>query len=437
MKRRITRALAAATALATLSSTGARADDVTLTYAMWDANQAPVYRQCAERFMSAHPGVRIEIKQDSWDNYWTTLSTGFVSGTAPDVFVNHLSRFPEFLANGVMVDLTDRIAADKVDMKAYIPGLAETWNKDGRQWGLPKDWDTIALVYNKKMLADAGLKAEDLQNLDWNPKDGGSFEKALARLTVDASGKRGDEAGFDKSKVASYGWATSSSDGYGQNQWSFLAASNGFRPIDEAWGTHYNYDSPALAETLTWLRDLAREKGFALGQEQTGKLQATALFSAGKAAIVPDGSWNIASYRDSGVEFGFAPLPKGPEGRKSMFNGLADSIWSGSAHPDEAWEWVKYLGGSECQTLVGQAGIVFPARPEGTAAADAAHKGKGLDVSAFVDLAKPDTTFAFPISDHGSEIFAILTAAVEEVLLGRGDPATVLKNANDQANALF
>jgi hypothetical protein len=38
------------------------------------------------------------------------------------------------------------------------------------------------------------------------------------------------------------------------------------------------------------------------------------------------------------------PVAKGPDGRKSMFNGLADSIWIGSKHKAEAWKWVKFLG---------------------------------------------------------------------------------------------
>lgn len=438
MRKNLTGVLAAATALTTLASSFARAEEVTLNYAMWDANQAPVYRQCADKFEAENPGIKINIKQDSWDNYWTTLSTSFVAGTAPDVFVNHLSRFPEFLANGVMDDLSERIAADKVDMKAYLPGLAESWNKDDRQYGLPKDWDTIALVYNKKMVTDAGVSEEELRNLTWNPKDGGSLEKVVARLSVDQNGKRGNEAGFDKSRVAVYGWATNTVDGYGQTQWSFLAVSDGFKPIDKPWGKQYGYDSPALADTLTWIRDLALKKGYALSQEQTGRLNATAIFAAGKAAIVPDGSWNISSYRDtSKAEFGFAPLPQGPEGRRSMFNGLSDSIWSGSQHKDEAWKWVKYLGGSDCQTIVGKSGVVFPARPEAAKAAEEAHKAKGLDVSAFVQLATPETTFPFPISDRASEISAILTTAIENVLLGKGDPAAILKEANDQANGML
>jgi multiple sugar transport system substrate-binding protein len=437
MKSFLKSGLIATTALMSVAS-GARAADVTLAYWMWDGNQSPVYRQCADKFEAANPGIKIKITQDGWDNYWTTLTTGFVSGSAPDVFVNHLSRFPEFLANGVMVDVTDRIAKDKVDMKAYLPGLAESWNKDGKQWGLPKDWDTIALVYNKKMLADAGVTEDELRNADWNPDNGGSFEKILAKLTVDGSGKHGGEAGFDKAKVATYAWATNPIDGYGQNQWSFLAASAGFKAIDKPWGTKYAYDSAPLVKTLTWLRDLGLQKGYAISEQNIGKLNASALFSAGKVAIVPDGSWMISSYRDTTkFEFGFAPLPKGPEGRKSMFNGLADSIWTGSKHPDEAWKWVKYLGSAECQAIVGNAGVVFPARPEAAKLAEAAHKAKGFDVSAFTMLATPETTFPFPISDHGNEISAILRTALQNVMLNKGDPAKILKAANDEVNGMF
>ena len=178
-------ALLACTAVTMMGAAPARAADVTVEYWMWDGNQAPIYRQCADRFEADNPGIKIHITQDSWDNYWTTLNTAFVAGTAPDVFVNHITRFPEFLANDILADLTPRIAADTYDMGSYLPGLAENWNKDAHQWGLPKDWDTVALVYNKAMLADAGVTEDEMRDLDWNPENGGSFGKVVARLTVD------------------------------------------------------------------------------------------------------------------------------------------------------------------------------------------------------------------------------------------------------------
>jgi multiple sugar transport system substrate-binding protein len=434
---RLATLLASATALSVLLSGVARAEDVTISYWMWDGNQSPEYQKCADKFQAANPGIKIDIKQEGWDNYWTNLTTGFVSGTAPDVFVNHLSRFPEFLSNDVMVNITDRIAADKTDMKGYIPGLAESWNKDGQQYGLPKDWDTVALVYNKAMTKAAGVTDEEMMNLDWNPKDGGSFGKVLAKLSVDAAGKHGNEEGFDKSNIATYGMVSNRKGDYGQTEWSWLAVSNGFKYIDKSWGSKFSYDDPKLAEAMDWFRGEVAA-GHHVSQEEAGKIGGSSLFFAGKGAISPDGSWMIRGYKDgSKFDIGFAPVPKGPEGRRSMFNGLADSIWTGSKHPDEAWKWVQYLGTSECQTMVGNAAVVFPARPEAVEAAVAAHKANGLDVTAFKMLATPETTFPFPIADHGNEVSSILNAAMDKVMLGDGATAEVLKTANDEVNALF
>lgn len=438
MKKIIANLLTVTTLTGALAPAAA-AEPVEIKYWMWDGNQSPVYRKCADKFEAANPDIKITIKQDGWDNYWSTLTTGFVSGTAPDVFVNHVSQLPEFLANGVILDLTDRIAAANMDVNVYIPGLAEIWNKDGKQWGLPKDWDTIAFFYNKDMVKAAGVSEDELRNLTWNPKDGGTFQQVVAKLSVDKNGKHGNEAGYDAKTVSVYGFATDAMDlGYGQTQWSFFAASNGVKFIDQPWGTKYLYADPKLAETMTWFRDLALKDGFSVPQEQASNLYAVALFSAGKAAIVPDGSWNISSYRDTvKFPFGIAPLAVGPEGRRSMFNGVADSIWSGSQHPDEAWKWVKYLGSSECQSIVGKSGVVFPARPEAAKLAEDAHKAEGIDVSAYTLVAKPETTFSYPISDRGGEIKAILDSAISKILLDQGEPAAILKSANDEVNALF
>lgn len=424
-------------ALMATTMLGSAAQAQEISYWMWDGNQAPVYQQCADAFTAKNPGITVKITQNGWDNYWTSLTTGFISGAAPDVFVNHVSRYPEFLTNAVMVDLAPKIAADGYDMTGFLPGLAETWAKDG-QWGLPKDWDTIAVIYNTEKLAEAGLTAADMQNLTWNPQDGGTWEQTIAKLTVDGAGKRGNEEGFDKATVATYGYVNSPLSAFGQTEWSYLAVSNGFSYIDKAWGSKYFIDNPKLAETLTWLRDLSGVKGFMPSQEMSGKLGGSTLMASGQGAMVTDGSWMIGWYLENMPgKVGFAPLPAGPDGRKSMFNGLADSIWSGSKNQDAAWEWVKFLGTSECQTIVGKSGVVFPARPEGVDATIATRAAQGVDLAAFTALATPETTFAFPMTDFGAEISTIMKVALDNIMLGQGDPAELLKAANDKINGLF
>jgi multiple sugar transport system substrate-binding protein len=121
-----------------------------------------------------------------------------------------------------------------------------------------------------------------------------------------------------------------------------------------------------------------------------------------------------------------------------MFNGLADSIWVGSKHQEEAWKWVKFLASAEAQKIVGSFGVVFPAVPEGTELAKEAMAKKGLDVSSYVSEANdPNATFLFPITDHATDVQRIMREAFDSILLNGDDPAKTLKSANDQVNALF
>lgn len=411
-----------------------------IQYWMWDANQLPVYQKCADAFTQANPDVTVKLSQFGWDDYWTKVTTGFVSGTAPDVFVDHLSKYPEFVKNGQLVALDEQVAADGVATDIYQPGLAELWvAEDGKRYGLPKDWDTIALFYNQGMTDAAGLTKEQMDTLEWNPVDGGTYEEAIAKLSVDANGVHGNEPGFDKSNVKTYGLALTESGGSnGQTQWSMYTGSNDWEFTNkETWGNEYNYDDPKFQETIGWWRSLI-DKGYMPPLEKTVGASGTEQFGAGNYAMITEGSWNTNSLTSTqGVEVGIAPTPIGPSGqRASMFNGLADSIWTGSKNQAAAWKWVKFLGSSECQDIVGESAVVFPAIPSGTAKAEAAFEAKGIDVTPFTVQVEDKTTFLFPITDNAAAIQQIMKPAMDNVMNFSAEPSS-LTDANDQVNALF
>jgi multiple sugar transport system substrate-binding protein len=410
----------------------------TIRYMLWDTNQMPPYLQCAADF-EAQTGIKVEIEQLGWGDYWTTIQTGFVSGETPDVFTNHLAKYPEFVELGQLVDLQPWVEAEAIATDVYYEGLADLWTKDGGRYGLPKDWDTIAVIYNADALAAAGVSVEELNNATWNPTDGGSFENIIARLTLDSAGRNGLDPAFDANNIVQYGFTTQFGGGaYGQTEWSWLTASNGFTFNNGVWGDEYYYDDPRLAEALSWLTGLWLEKPYSPSFEDQNALGRTALFQAGTIAMTTDGSWMIGTYLGAPFEVGFARLPIGPEGRKSMFNGLADSIWIGTDHPDESWAWVKYLASLECQNIVGASGVVFPAIPAATALSLQVREAAGVDVSAFtLQAGEEGGTFLFPITDYGAQINTIMTEAIESIGLGLGDPAEILRRANREVNDLF
>ena len=417
----------------------ASAEAVTIRYALWDSAQQPAYEACATAFTAANPDIIVNVEQFGWDDYWNSIQTGFVSGDAPDVFTDHLAKFPEFAVKEQILDIQPFVDADGVDMGQYITGLADLWVRQGKRYGLPKDWDTIAVVYNREMLDAAGIDPAIMADWSWNPVDGGTFEETVAMLTLDANGNNGLSPDFDKENVVQYGFIHQGSGGFsGQTQWSHFAASNGFEFTDGPWTTQYYYDNPALAETLDWYVSLI-EKGFAPPLADVTSLGPQQLVISGQGAMTTDGSWQIGNYVDnSSFEVGFGKLPVGPEGRKSMFNGLADSIYVGTEHPDEAWQWVKFAASPECANIVGDSGVVFPAIQSGVERTLAVREAQGIDVTAFTDEAlDPEGTFLFPITDNGAEIAAIMDPVMDSIVLGEVDAATALQEANEQVNALF
>ena len=438
------RTLAVAAAAAVLAGCGGNdastTGDVTLRYTLWVDAQLPAYQKCADGFHAKHPKVTVKLSQTAWGQYWQNLTTQLVSGTAPDVFTDSVAYYPEYSKNGQILDIEPYVKRDRVDLGRYRAGLPELWVRDGKRFGLPKDWDTIALIVNTDLLAEAGVDPATLSNLSWNPTDGGEFERLVARLTVDADGRRGDQPGFDRSRVKTRGLVVDLAAGaMGQTSWGNFAVSNGFTFTDKnPFGTKYQYDDRRFVDTIAWFNGL-QGKGFIGRYDQRSSLGTDAVLESGSAAIGITGSWMAKTYLASTKrKYAFVPLPVGPAGRKSAINGLSDAIYAGTKHKEEAWEWVKYLASADCQDVVAGEAVVFPAITTSTALALTAFQQRRQDVHVFVDTATaPGGTFLLPLTDHSGQVGEIVQTALDTVWLGQASPADALRKANADVNALF
>jgi multiple sugar transport system substrate-binding protein len=441
------RSVAAAVAAAALvvgvsacsPSSGGSSGDVTLQYWMWDDTQVPAYQKCADQFHEENPNISIKISQAAWSQYWTNLTTQMAAGSAPDVFVDQASYYPQFVEDKQILDIQPNVEEDDVDLSQYVDGMADLWKVDDARYGLPKDWDTMGLVYNKAALQAAGVDESALSELTWNPDDGGSFEQLIAALSVDKSGHNGLDPAFDKSSVQVYGFLPEWADGsQGQNGWGNFAHSNGWTYADKnPFGTEFNYSDPKLVETIDWMAGLS-DKGYAPKLDAQSTLARSEVLTSGVGALTTLGSFNLSAYEDTTDQYGFAPLPIGPEGRQSAINGLSDAIYAGTPHKEEAWKWVKYLASADCQDAVAETGVVFPAIKEASEKAAQVREEAGLNAQPFLEEQQAeDGTFIIPISLNGTQISQIVQDAIQSVALGSQDAETALTAANDQVNALF
>ncbi|HOA55651.1 MAG: extracellular solute-binding protein [Acetivibrionales bacterium] len=135
---------------------------MTITYGLWDSNQAVGFEKMAAEFMQANRDIKIEIQLNGWSDYWTALDAAATAGTLPDTFWMHSNNFYRYASNEMMMTLDSFIdSSDKIDLNNYPEGLVTLYNFNNKQYCVPKDFDTIGLWYNKTMFDEAGLDYPD------------------------------------------------------------------------------------------------------------------------------------------------------------------------------------------------------------------------------------------------------------------------------------
>lgn len=413
----------AAVVSACSSGTGGGSGSKTLNWWTWDDKQAAAYKVCATDFEKANPGVTVKISQYNVTDYFTKLTAGFVGGNAPDAFQNSVQFFQAYASQHQLMPLDDFIGKDKFDLSRFSVGV-DAWKfTDGKQYALPLDWAATGVYYNADMLTKAGYSVNDVNNLTWNPDDGGTFGKVVAHLTLDDKGRRGDQPGFDKSHVKTYGLGEmAAKDFIGQTTWSSFVSTTGWRLGDKSnWPTVFNYADPRFVKTMDWVKSL-EDKGYApkIGQF-TSSVSDVDLLSSGKVALETGGSWEASTFaKIPNVKVGIAPTVKGPNGTRSVLsNSNGNNIWAGTKNPDLAWKWVSYMGSEACQSKASTTGTFFPSIPASMDASAQALKAQGVDLSVFTDMLKDKVLYPSPVYGNGAAIQDAIEPQFEAYFAGQ------------------
>ena len=132
-------------------------ENVTLTFAFWDTNQEPGMKAIAEADMAEHPNVTIEVQVTPWSEYWTKLEASAMGGAMPDVFWMHSNQFFKYVTANTLLSLDSL----NYDYTPYPEGVTSLYTYEGTHYAIPKDYDTIALVYTKEIFDNAGVAYPD------------------------------------------------------------------------------------------------------------------------------------------------------------------------------------------------------------------------------------------------------------------------------------
>lgn len=315
---------------------------------IWDSMQKDGIETICNEW-SATSGIPVNVEVVNWDSYWTLLEAGVSGGEMPDVFWSHSNYIQKYMDAEVLLPLNDYIEKDEtMDLNNFFPDIVELYtNDDGTHYAIPKDYDTIALFYNKKMFDDAGLSYPDDT---WTWED--LYENAK-QLTKEDGSQYGIGINTDLNQESYY---------------NIIYSYGGYVISDDH--KKSGMDDPKTIEAMEmWGKVI---KDCMPPQTTLAEADATDLFTSGVTAMQLAGSWRIASLKsfDEASDWAVAQIPycdqngngQCDEGeRVSIYNGLGWAAPADCADPDAAYSLISYLCSKEGQTRQAELGVTMSA----------------------------------------------------------------------------
>ncbi len=336
--------------------------DVKLSVSIWDENQRAGIQSIIDDFV-AETGIQAEIQVINWENYWTQLSAGASGGQLPDVFWMHSNEAQRYMENNLLLDLDSYVeGSDLIDLGNYPSDITTLYQSNGKQYAIPKDIDTIALWYNKKLFDEAKLSYPD-DTWTWDTL----YENAV-KLTDKDAGIYGIAIMPDNNQAGYY---------------NVIYDYGGYIINDDK--TKSGYDDPKTVEAMKFVAKLVEDCNPPMNILTENKEDG--LFTSGKAAMILQGSWMLPVYKDNEYtkeNADIAVLPKYGDKRVSIYNGLGWAAAANTEHPEEAWKLIEYFGSEKAQKKQAELGVTMSAY-KGTS--DAWTKSTDLfNLQAYLDM---------------------------------------------------
>jgi raffinose/stachyose/melibiose transport system substrate-binding protein len=311
------------------SGDGSGGDGTTLTVWSWRTEDVKAYEKIFDVYEESHPDVTVEFKAFKNDEYDTVLQTGLAEKGGPDVAqLRAYGGLQPLVEAGRLVPLDGKVeGTDAFDEALLESARGRT---DGKLYGVPFGTQTLQVFYNKKVFAEHDLEPPQT----WD-------EMVSAAKTLDQAG------------VVPF--ATT-----GKDSWmlpivhdTFGAARYGGQKFaDQVLAGEADFTDEDYVESLTLVDRLAPY--FPDDVNGVSYTDAQVLFTTGKAAMYPGGSFELGFFRSQApdLEMGVfeVPPPPGSVLDEAVTPGWVDGSYGvskRSTHEEEAVELVEWMATKE------------------------------------------------------------------------------------------
>lgn len=255
------------------------------TLVIWaDENRAQILQGLADQ-VSADLGITLEVVEQDFGGIRDQLTVAGPVGEGPDVLLGAHDWLGQLVTNGAVAPINlDSVAEN------FLPFTIAAFNYDGVQYGMPLNFENIALVRNVDLVATAPATWQEVRTIaeEFAATEGGPYAFAV----------QSGDAYHHYPILTAFGGYT-----FGINE------NGSYNPAD------VGFNSEGGLAAAQWLSDMYKDGLMPI----VGGNEILPLFESGELAMWMTGPWSSADLTASGINYSIDPLP-GAEG------GLANGI---------------------------------------------------------------------------------------------------------------
>jgi|PersoiStandDraft_1058852.scaffolds.fasta_scaffold18991_2 raffinose/stachyose/melibiose transport system substrate-binding protein len=303
------------------TSASSGAAESTVSFFSWDTQ--PTMQPVIDGFEKANPGIKVDFSYSPpVTQYVSTLQTRLRSGTASDVFIITAENKLDLMGKNLVKDLSKEPFMSNIAQAAK-----DTYTKDGATYGAAVASWGGGILYNKDLLAKAGITTE--------PKTWSEFLADGAKL-----------------KAAGITPFLEPGDGITVTLAALLGIKNkqlGGSMDADIWAKKQTFASTWTDPLTTWSQLFSTGMETSAAAGLTGD-QVMAEFEKGDVAMIGTGSWALGTIKTAAptLNVSFEAVP-GTDGTLYWVGAVSPgyAINAKAQHPVAAEKFVEYLQSKE------------------------------------------------------------------------------------------
>ena len=383
-------------------NTGAATGTITIWAMGAEGDKLP---QLAKAFVTANPGVKINVTAIPWDSAHDKFTTAIAANKTPDAAMVGTTWMGEFAGLGAL-DPTP----GSIDQSVFFEGANETAKVNGTSYGIPWYVETRLVFYRTDLAKKAGIMQPPT---DWDGL------KSMAKAMQDKAGAK---------------WGIGLQAG-GTGSWQTLMpfAWSAGGELTKNDGKAYNFDTPEMLKATQYYQSYFTDRISNKAAPATPTTEPD--FVSGKVPMFISGPWMMKAVEDVGGpgfknKYDVMQIPA-DKVSSSFVGGSNFVVFKNTKNRDTAWKFIQWLADPATQVKWYQLSTDLPSvksawqDPALTSDTKLATFGKQLET------AKAPPSFA-----TWEEVITSLDTELEKVTKSGADPAAALKTVQQQADSI-